>query len=192
MKNLRKGTGKKYLIAVLVVFILALAIGYAAFSDTLKITGTANANGTFDLQFQNVSVDSVVGANVEGTTAKISDDKNTLTVAVKDLAYPGAGAQFTVEIANIGTVPAKVNSVTPTNITGSDNIKIKGLDVITADHPVIDPEGICTLTFTVVWDPDATGNLTDEEKTGISFNLEINYTQATENVFNGEASHADA
>ena len=171
---------------------MALAIGYAAFSDTLKITGTANANGTFDLQFQNVTVDSVVGANVEGTTAKISDDKNTLTVAVKDLAYPGAGAQFTVEIANVGTVPAKVNSVTPTNITGSDNIKIKGLDVITADHPVIDPEGICTLTFTVVWDPDATGNLTDKEKTGISFNLEINYTQATKNVFNGEASHADA
>lgn len=192
MKNLRKGTGKKYLIAVLVVFILALAIGYAAFSDTLKITGTANANGTFDLQFQNVTVDSVVGANVAGTTAKISDDKNTLTVAVKDLAYPGAGAQFTVEIANVGTVPAKVNSVTPTNITGSDNIKIKGLDVITANHPVIDSEGICTLTFTVVWDPDATGNLTDKEKTGISFNLEINYTQATKNVFNGEASHADA
>ena len=49
MKGSTKKSNKKYLIILLIVFLLALAIGYAAFTDTLNITGTANANGTFDL-----------------------------------------------------------------------------------------------------------------------------------------------
>lgn len=189
-----KGTksNKKYLIILLVVFLLALAIGYAAFSDTLNISGTANANGTFDLEFQNPVVSSVVGCDVTGTTATISADKDTLTVNVKDLAYPGAGAKFTVNIVNVGTIPAKVLSVTPTNITGSDNIKISGLDAITTSHPTLAANGVCTLSFTVEWDANSTAELTAEEKAGISFGLQIDYTQDTSETFTGTPAHSDA
>lgn len=191
MKGSKTKSSKKYLILLLIVFLLALAIGYAAFTDTLHITGTANANGTFDLEFQNAKVDSAVGCDTVGTKATISADKNTLTVVAKDLAYPGAGAQYTVEIVNVGTIPAKVQSVTPTNITGSDNIKIKGLDAITTDHPTIAAGDKCTLTFTVEWDKDSTAELTEEEKTGISFDLGIEYTQDTTDVFSGSPAHQD-
>jgi len=189
MKGSKKQS-KNYLIILLVVLLLALAVGYAAFTDVLNISGTASANGNFDLEFQNAVVDKKVGCT--DATATISTDKNTLTVDVAELAYPGAGAQFTVDIVNVGNIPAKVNSVTPTNITGSDNIKISGLDVINTSHPVIEADGTCTLTFTVEWDKDSTEALTAEEKAGISFGLEIEYTQATTEVFEGEASHADA
>ena len=187
-----KSSNKKYLIILLIVFLLALAVGYAAFSDTLTIAGTANANGTFDLEFQNAVVDSAIGCDVDGTTATISADKDKLNVVVKDLAYPGAGAQFSVDIVNVGSIPAKVLSVTPTNITGSDNIKISGLDAITTAHPTIDANGVCSLTFTVEWDADSTAELTADEKTGISFGLEIEYTQDTTDLFTGTPSHTDA
>ena len=49
MTSINKGGKKKYLITVLIVLLFALAIGYAAFSDTLTITGTANASGSFDM-----------------------------------------------------------------------------------------------------------------------------------------------
>lgn len=188
MKGTKK-SNKKYLIVLLIVLLLALAVGYAAFTDVLTISGTANANGTFDLEFQNATVDSQVGCT---GTAEISADKDTLTVNVENLAYPGAGAQFTVDIVNVGTIPAKVTAVTPTNVTGSSNIKITGLDAITTTHPTIDANGKCTLTFTVEWDKTSTAELTSEEKTGISFGLEIEYTQDTTETFSGSASHTDA
>src|SRR5574344_2014873 len=189
MKKTMNQKGRKYLIIVLIVLLLALAVGYAAFSDTLHITGTANANGTFDMQFFSATVDSKVGVNADGTTATISADKNTLTVAVKDLAYPGAGAQFTTVIKNAGSIPAKINKVTATGITGSTNIKIKGLDAITVAHPTIAAGKTCTLTFTVEWDANSTTELTAEEKAGITFNLDIEYTQDTSAIFNGTAAH---
>ena len=187
-----KKSNKKYLIVVLVVFLLALAIGYAAFNQVLTISGTANANGTFDMQFASAKVDSAVGVDTANTTATISADKSTVNVAVKDLAYPGAGAQFTVVIKNNGSIPAKVNSVTPTGITGSTNIKITGLDAITTEHSTLAAGETCTLTFTVEWDKNSTTALTAEEQTGISFSLAIDYTQDTTNVFSGSASHTDA
>ncbi|MBO5478399.1 MAG: hypothetical protein J6A04_01575 [Clostridia bacterium] len=185
-------SNKKYLILLLIVFLLALAIGYAAFSDILTISGTANANGTFDLEFQNAVVDSAVGCNTTETKATISADKDTLNVVVKDLAYPGAGAQFTVDIVNVGNIPAKITKLTPTNLTGSDSIKISGLDAITTSHPTIAAGGKCTVTFTVEWDANSTAELTDEEKSGIAFGLEIEYSQDTTDIFNGTPAHSDS
>lgn len=189
MKSSKK-SNKKYLIILLIVFLLALAVGYAAFSDTLTISGTANANGTFDLEFQNAVVDKKVGCDQTLTTATISTDKNELKVVVKDLAYPGAGAQFTVDIVNVGTVAAKVDSVTPEGLT-NPNIKVKGLDAIDTNHPVIQPGKKCTLTFTVEWDKDSEVELSEAEKTGVGFSLVINYTQAETTLFDGAPSHTD-
>lgn len=190
MKNSRK-SNKKYLIILLIVFILSLAIGYAAFTDVLKISGTANANGTFDLEFQNAKVVSTVGCDATETKAEISADKDLLTVTVKDLAYPGAGAQFSVDIVNVGSLPARVTKVTPVGLDGTDNIKINGLDAITTSHPTIDANGTCSLSFNVEWDPASTAELTETEKNGVQFSLEIEYSQDTTNTFTGTTDHTD-
>lgn len=192
MKKQEKSSGKKYLIILLIVFLLALAIGYAVFTDTLNISGTANVNGKFDMEFQNAKVTKKIGCDEEGTKAIISSDKNTLNVTVKDLAYPGAGAEISVDIVNTGSIPAEVSSVTPTNINGSENIKIKGLDAITTSHPVIAAGESCHLTFTVEWDKNSTAAVTENEKSGISFNLDVEYTQADNlTMFNGNPSHTE-
>lgn len=187
-----KKRSKGYLIAVLVIFILALAAGYAAFTDTLTITGTANANGTFDMEFTSCTATNLKGVDEEETKGVISEDKDTLTVTVKDLAYPGAGAQFDVVVTNVGTIPATIKSVTPTGLEGTTNIKISGLDAITTSHPTIEANGTCSFSFTVEWDVENATDLTDAEKTGIEFGLEIEYEQADAEAYDGTESHTDA
>ena len=185
----KKANNKKIIIAVLIVLLLALAIGYAAFSDILTISGTANAKGTFDLEFQNAEIVKNVGADATKTTAVISEDKNTLTVNVADLSYPGSGVEFAVDIVNVGTIPAEVQAVTPTNITGSDKIKVTGLDVIKTDHPKIEAGDKCNIHFTVEWPADS-GEILENESS-ISFGLQIEYTQSTGALFEGNSSHTD-
>ncbi len=177
---------KNYVVILLIVFLLALAVGYAAFGDTLTITGTATANGTFDVNFISCEVKNAIGVNTDETKGVINDD--TLTVTVADLAYPGAGAQFDVVIKNEGTAPAKIKSITPTNIEGSEDIIISGLEAITEEHETIAVNGTCSFSFTVQWDPNSTDPLTDES---VSFGLVIEYEQDTES-FIGTTSHTDA
>ena len=182
-------TSKKGILIALSVLILALAVGYAAFSDTLSIAGTANASGKFDLEFtEGTGLVSSKGVDETQTKATISEDKDTLTVKVADLAYPGAGAQFKAVIKNTGSVAAKVKGLTTSNITGSDAIKITGLDVITEGHDVIEPNGTCTIEFTVEW--DKTKDLTNSAGDSVDFSLYIEYEQATED-FTGTSSHTD-
>lgn len=191
-----KKSNKKVIAVVLfLVLILALGVGYAFFSDTLTISGTANANGSFDLQFTNdsqlVTSQGVRTTGTNPTGVSISADKNTLTVTVADLEYPGAGAQFRAVIKNVGSIPAKVTGLTPTtnNITGADSIKITGLNVINDNHNTIEPNGTCIIDFTVEWDP--TKDLTDSVNGDtVSFELGIEYEQDT-TTFSGSSSHSD-
>ena len=186
----KKQNNKNMLIALLTVLLLAVGVGYAIFSDLLMISGTANAKGTFNLEFQNAEIVTLVGVNDEETKVEISEDKNTLNVNVVDLAYPGAGAEFSVDIVNVGTIQARINAVTPTNITGSEHIKIEGLDVITTDHPIIEAGGKCNIHFTVEWPATSTNPLVENEES-TSFGLEIEYTQGTGKEFEGNAKHED-
>ena len=184
-----KINNKKVLIVLLIILLLIIAVGYAVFSETLTIQGTANAKGTFDLEFQNAEIVKNIGANEEKTTAEISADKNTLTVNVADLEYPGAGVEFSVDIVNVGTMPAEVHAVTPNNITGSDKIKVTGLEGIKVGHPKIEVGDRCNIHFTVEWPYDSGEILEDESS--ISFGLQIEYTQSTGEAFDGQASHTD-
>lgn len=185
---MKKTKNKKFLIIVLIVLLLGLAVGYAAFSDTLNITGTANAGGNFDMVFSTATISTSEGIDTDNSSAVISGDKNTLTVTIKDLSYPGAGAQIDTVIHNAGTIPAKVKSVN-TTLPSGQAIKVNGLNAITTAHPVIAAGGDCNLSFTVVWDENV-NELSDEEKSGVTFDLTIEYEQATTS-FEGTASHND-
>ena len=180
---MKKSNTKKYVIVALIVLLLALAVGYAAFADTLQISGTANAKGTFDLEFISAELDNSVGVNAEETKISISSDKNKVDVTVKDLAYPGAGAQFTVVIKNVGTTPAILKSVTPVGIDDTD-IKVTFPEDLAADEKIA-PQGECTITFTVEWDKES--KLQTEKS--LDFSLTLDYEQDT-TPFEGEASHS--
>lgn len=193
-----KKTKKKYLIILLVVLLLGLAVGYAAFSDTLLITGTASAGGTFDVKFIEYSLTNSQGIDTTNSTVVASNDDDTLTVTVAGLSYPGAGTTVHTKIKNVGSIPAKVKSVTATpasgtgalDTSGSGAIKIDGLQQITTSHPTIDANGTCTMDFVVYWDENV-NTLTSAEENGVTFNLTIEYEQDTTS-FTGTKTHSDS
>jgi len=184
---------KKYILMLLVVLLLGLAVGYAAFSDVLHISGSANAYGTFDVKFTSCTVNTAAskGYNTVGddaTGATISADGKTLTVTVDQLAYPGAGVQFDTVITNVGSIPAKVKGLSNRNNEEGDGIfKIEGL-TLPGDHATtLNPLGTCQFSFVVYWDPNSTSQLTADNHE-ISFTLDIEYEQDT-TPFTGAADH---
>lgn len=191
-----KKSNKKYVIVLLVVLLLGLAVGYAAMNDTLNITGTANAKGgDLDMIFTNAcAFAKTEGINADGSSVVVSGEGDQLNVTVKDLHYPGAGAQVHVQIKNVGTLPAKLNGVKLTddsNLEQREGIVVKGLDTLNTAHNTMNPGSTCEFDFTVEWDKSWTNQ--EANPSEISFGLQLDYTQDTNVEFSGEAGlHQDA
>lgn len=191
MKNTKTKLNKKLLVIVLIVLLLALAIGYAAFSDVLRVSGTANAKGSFDLEFRNAKLVNSAGVDVTNSKLTISENKNELTVNTANLAYPGAGAEYSVDIYNNGSISADVTDVVYNRTKGNDFIKIEGLEQINESHKTLAPGETCNIHFTVRWDENAT-NALESESESVTYTLTLNYEQSNNNkTFTGNTSHTD-
>ena len=156
---------KKGIIIGVVVFFLAIAVGYALFSDTLTINGTATAKGKFDMEISSAQITSEVGST--GATAQVSSDKNTLTINIPKLEYPGAYVEVTYKIKNAGTIPALYDSY---DITGeTDRIKAQ----LNFYNYFYDTSDEYSETIRIYWDEN--NNTETEESATIT--LKLNYVQ---------------
>lgn len=165
---------KKQNIAIIVViaFVLAISVGYALFSQTLTINGTATAKGSFDVQFATATIQKEVGST--GATATISEDKATLTVNVPKLEYPGAYVEIPVTVKNVGTIPAKLIEITETGLTTDDSVKVSYTGLTELKDQQVDQNGTQSFTIKVMW--DAASNKNSEN---VVFNIRLNYQQIT-------------
>lgn len=179
---------KKQNIAIIgiVAFVLVIAIGYAFFQETITITGTATAKGNLDVEITSVGTVNSKGYTKTQTTpehelAEISDDKNTLTITVDKLDYPGAYVEIPVTLTNVGTIPAKLKNITESGMTSENGaIKVSYLGVknptTNADYTakVLNQNDTEEITIRVEWlsDVNATESTT-------SFNVEFIYEQIT-------------
>ena len=105
-------------------FVVACTIGYALFSETITINGTATAKGDWELTTtctKGISGDLVTAGGFEiDTEAGYKSDTctvsgNTVTASV-GLEYPSAFRYFTIAVKNTGTITATlvVNDVAST------------------------------------------------------------------------------
>lgn len=108
---------KKQNIAIIAVvaFVLAVAVGYALFRETITINGTATAKGNFDIQITDAVISGGEGyaTEVEGTTvtkATVATDKNSVDLAA-ELQYPGAYVEYTITVKNAGTIDAILKAI---------------------------------------------------------------------------------
>lgn len=150
---IKKGEKKKVItILLLLIVVLGMAIGYAALSQTLNITGTAHIASDWNIKIINATRSSGSGA-----TDKPSSPSFTATTATFDveLANPGATATYTITIKNEGMIPARLNSVNgvteanatnPTEIQFATNANVS--DVLLAGETV-------NYTVTVTWDSES-------------------------------------
>lgn len=191
---MKKSNKKNYVAIVLIVLLLALAVGYAAFSSQLKITGTATAKaGTWDVKFTSANATKSIVEGTDTNSATVTDDK-TVTVTV-NLATPGDGSTVTATITNNGSVGAKLTGF---NVTGLTKVSetVYQTDAIKVTVPTVKQDGTDviaagaskTFTFTVEWDSavsEATVGTTG--KTG-TFDIKFTYDQAGVGSFTGTQS----
>lgn len=175
-----KKSKKNYLIVALIVILLALAVGYAAFTQQLQIIGTATAKGSWDIHFTSESIDVGDAEN----TAVLSNEDHTLTVNVA-LKKPGDKRTVTVDIVNEGTVDATLKGFTivaqdgsSQEISATGGVYTSGAIKMTLEQLATGTDlvaaGSKTYTMTFEWPTDYASETVDDTAT---FTITFDYEQ---------------
>ena len=118
-------TQRNYIIAGLCMILVIMAVGYAAFSSQLKISGTSNISGNFNIQITNIEsvVPSEMGADYANDGYNISEPTYTPDSATFSAGFdlPGSEIDYVVEISNLGNIKGQV---TIGNLNCGDNSAI--------------------------------------------------------------------
>ena len=168
---------KKQSIAIIgvIAFVLAVAVGYALFSEKLTIDGTATAKGDFDVEFTSVGTPTCSGFSETCEAANlgtISDDKNTLTITVNKLQYPGAYVEIPVTVTNKGSIPAVLKSIEETGLTTDASVKVSYTGLTELKDQEVAQNGTQNFTVKVMWDENS--NTSSEN---VKFTIKLNYEQ---------------
>ena len=187
MRKLQKNTGK-ILIAIAIVLLLAISIGYAALSTTLTINGTANiAANSWLIYFTNVQVKTGSSTATQVPTTS-GTSTTTLTWAV-NLQTPGDYYEYNVDVKNDGTIDAMIGSLSNTSlntnqakylnytVTYSDGATIEQYDKLDANETV-------TLKVRVEYKTDLNPEDLPTENTPVTLTYTSNYVQADGNAKN--------
>lgn len=103
---------KNIILTFLVAIVCIMAIGYAAFSTSLNITGSANITSNWNIKIKEVTTKNINGSATKAFEPIVSDTAVTFKT---NLVSPGDSMTYTVTIANEGNVDAKVESIEMTN-----------------------------------------------------------------------------
>jgi hypothetical protein len=178
---MKKSKKSNYLIVALVVLLLALAVGYAAFSQTLTITGTATAKGSWNVHFDNFVAPS------DDTTSKLNTANTELTISTA-LTQPGDSKEYTVDVVNEGSMTAELTGFTIASTDSTATVSETGgtitlgaikvtISPVSATGTTLAAEtGSQTYTITVEWPSsyDTTASVNDE----LNFSVTLEYAQA--------------
>ena len=158
---------KKGIIIGVLAVALVMVVGYALFSDTLTIGGTATAEGNFDMQIISAEITGEVGSTGATTQVNSEDNNNSLTINIPKLEYPGAYVDVTYKVKNAGSVPALYDSY---EITGeTDRIKAQ-FDI---KNLFYEPDAEKEETIRIYWDE----NNNSETEESATIDLKLNYVQ---------------
>ncbi len=165
---------KKIILAGLVVAVLSVTIGFAALSTSLNISGTTTAkSNSWNIAFTNIANKAGVTPSTQPTISGTS-----LTYAVS-LTQPGQYYQFTVDVKNSGTLPAKLSTaptITGTSsyithtVTYSDGTAVKAGDTIAAGATK-------TLKVKVLYRTDLTASTLPTSDSTTTYKVTLNYVQ---------------
>ena len=116
---------KNKILVVCLTLLLALSVGYALFSETITINGTATAKGSFDMTYTCEVVTKELADSFDvssytkgGTgTCKIEDG---VIKTISSLTKPTDQVVYKVDITNSGTIAAKLKTVDSSNNAEND------------------------------------------------------------------------
>lgn len=99
------------LVAIFVA-VIALGVGFAAYSQTLTINGSGEVKASsWQVRFENLSEASTTGTALETTAPTINT--NDTNIGEYDVSFqtPGDSISYTFDIANNGTFDAEISSI---------------------------------------------------------------------------------
>ena len=99
---------KSILIGGLLAVVVLMAVGYAAFSSNLKISGTSNISTSWNISITDITTSNKVGsASVSGTPSY-----DGLTASFNtNLVLPGDSITYNIKVENKGNLNAKLNKI---------------------------------------------------------------------------------
>ncbi len=147
----------KLLVAALIIVGVA-SVAYAAFAQTLTITGTATASGDWDVEITGITRTASTGTATDALTTP-SFTGTTATFDV-DFAAPGSSATYDVTIENLGNIDAKVSAIpSVTTINAAEPVDVKFTIVSgPAVNDVLAASASTTVTVKAEWLSTATSN----------------------------------
>lgn len=111
---------KTLVIAALVISVVAIGVGFAAFSTTLQINGTATVNTdgkTWNVYFEKIEKTGLSSTGVDSSTPTITNGtvgENATNAAISTITAaftaPGQKLQYKVTVKNAGTYDAKLTA----------------------------------------------------------------------------------
>ena len=143
-------------VALMLVAVLCVGVGYAAMQTTITFTGNINYTSEFPLTFTTniggTNANKVTGATVSGGDLEVTIDANGMdTVTNKTLT-------FTVEVENLSDYKAEGLSVVPSSSTNFDVSVVLAATTIEAGQKTT-----ATVTITMTGYPvPASGNIATE------------------------------
>ena len=167
-----RGNRKKRNIIIfsLIGILLCMAIGYAAFSETLNISGKSTITSSFDVKIKDIYSTNVVGQAKDLETPNHDDTTANFKAG---LFAPGDSITYDVTIRNNGTLSAVIKLLNYTT-TASENINVVSSGV--REGQVIHPNEEKHLYITVSFNEDFEG--TNLEET-VDIDVSADFEQAT-------------
>ena len=109
IKNLSNFQKKNLIIGGLLAVVVIMAVGYAAFASSLKISGTSNISTTWDVEITDITTSNKVGS--ASVKEQPTFEKLTATFST-NLVSPGDSITYNIKVENKGSLDAKLNKIT--------------------------------------------------------------------------------
>ena len=206
---MRKNKKNKKLL-LLLLLLMAVTIGYALLSTTLKINGTAGIKkNTWNIHWDPTSYQQSLGGGATATTPTYNSDNTQINYGVT-LELPGDYYEFTIDAVNEGTISGKIAEISHTvsYIEGGETkttlpsyilYSIEYADqpgVAPAEGDILDPGATQKYKIRLEFDPNS--SVVIENPLDITITEEEPYEQTKERKvtpdpdYGGEATNADA
>ena len=162
---------KQNLIIVLVVLcIITLAIGYSIFRTNVEVSGKMASGKNLDVMFTKIGDIEQVGS--VNANAIISTDGKRVSIDVPNLMYKGAYVVVPISLKNVGSIPARLESINEYGIGYNSPVKVSYSGIGITDE-VLNPGDIQNFKVKVSWTKNNTIELNKYK-----FVIKFNYIQA--------------
>ena len=176
---------KSILIGGLLAIVVIMAIGYAAFASSLKISGTSNISTSWNISITDITTSNKVGsASVSGTPSY-----DGLTASFNtNLVLPGDSITYDIKVENKGNLNAKLSKIT---LDKTDNPAIEFETSGIKEGDVLKQGAYTTLSIKVTYSNSVTSQPTNLDAS-LTVTLDFVQSDGSSGSTGGDTSNAAA